>query len=143
MRRRSIVLLSHVSYPCISILVVLSLILVLFPGSSLSVDLRTRRHFTLLVQESLVTLQLRSVDFNQSLEPVRTVRDLHRSLRLRLQARSSLISLGQSLEVRQHGLEMTDVFITIMRLCVARFSGFKLSFGHSVPLPAAGLFLQM
>src|SRR5271170_495391 len=39
MRRRSIVLLSHVSYPCISILVVLSLTLVLFPGSSLSADL--------------------------------------------------------------------------------------------------------
>src|SRR5271170_3595214 len=52
MRRRSIVLLSQVSYPCISILVVLSLILVSFPGSSLSADLRTWLHFTLLTQKS-------------------------------------------------------------------------------------------
>ena len=45
-------LLSKVSYSYILILVALLLTLRLFPGSSLSADLRTSRHFTLLVQES-------------------------------------------------------------------------------------------
>src|SRR5271170_2433819 len=136
-------LLSKVSYSYILILVALLLTLRLFPGSSLSADLRTWRHFSLRIQESPTTLQLRSVDFNQSLEPVRTVPDLHRGLQLRRQARSSFISLGHSLDVRKCESEITNILITILRPCRARVFGFKLFFGHSAPLPAAGLFPRM
>lgn len=107
-------LLPQVSYPCIFILVRLSLILVLFPGSSLSTDPRTSRHFTLLTQESPAICQLPSVDLNQSFGPVRTIGYLQSPPNF---AGSSLISLGHPLEVRQHESEMDYVFITIMRLC--------------------------
>jgi hypothetical protein len=134
-------LLSQVSYLCILTSVGLSLTVVLSPGSSLSTGSGTWPGFSLLIQESPVIHQLHSLDLNQCLHPVQTLGDLQSTLQPHRQARSSPMSLGHSFDVRQRELEIVNMFITTLLLCGDRISGFKLSFGHSAPLPASGLFL--